>query len=79
LGIFTQPRRNGITGSAQGYLANYWASGQFKVGEQKVTKIVVVMENGQMAGVPWFAVYREETLWHKCNGALLEGVKISID
>lgn len=45
-----------------------------RVGEVRVTKIKVVMENGQMAGVPWLAVYEGEKVTAKYNAALLEGV-----
>ena len=36
--------------------------------------IVVVMENGQMAGVPWFEVYKDCRLISKWNGAKVQGV-----
>ena len=42
---------------------------------QTVGKIVVVMENGQMAGVPWFAVISDEgEMISKWNAATVEGV-----
>ena len=47
-----------------------------RVGVRNTTKIVVVMENGQMAGVPWFAVFEGDKLTTKYNGALLEGVEL---
>lgn len=47
-----------------------------RVGMAKCTAIKVVMENGQMAAIPWFEVYEGESLRSKWNGALLEGVEI---
>jgi len=38
--------------------------------------ITVVMENGQMAGVPWFAVWHKGKVVSKWNGALLAGVQL---
>lgn len=37
--------------------------------------IEVVMENGQMAGVPWFAVVKDGKMDSKWNAALVAGVK----
>jgi len=53
-----------------------FSEGAFRVGSGKCTSIKVVMENGQMAGVPWFEVYEGETMKSKWNGALLEGVEL---
>ena len=36
--------------------------------------IIVVMENGQMAGVPWFEVWTNNKLKSKWNGAKVQGV-----
>ena len=36
--------------------------------------IVVEMENGQMAGVPWFEVYQDGLMISKWNAALVQGV-----
>lgn len=47
----------------------------FRVGEGGTTKIVVVMENGQMAGVPWFAVFAGDKLRGKFNAALVNSVE----
>lgn len=44
-------------------------------GQLGVEKITVVMENGQMAGVPWFAVWENGKVTNKWNGANLEGVR----
>lgn len=54
----------------------YWSEGELIVGQYDITKIVVVMENGQMTGVPWFAVFKNGELYQKVNGALLEGVVV---
>jgi hypothetical protein len=40
----------------------------------KVTKIVVVMEYGQMAGVPWLAVFEGDKMSAKYNASMIEGV-----
>ncbi len=48
----------------------------FEVGVGTTEKITVVMENGQMAGVPWFAVWRNGEIDSKWNGALVAGVKL---
>lgn len=37
----------------------YPDTGEIKTGEFGVERITVVMENGQMAGVPWFAIWKE--------------------
>ena len=37
-------------------------------------EIIVSMENGQMAGVPWFEVYQGGKLVSKWNAAAVEGV-----
>ena len=53
----------------------WWPNeGNLTVGQNSVEKITVVMENGQMAGVPWFAVWKDGKVASKYNGALLEGV-----
>ncbi len=52
------------------------SSSYFKVGEFDVERITVEMENGQMAGVPWFAVWKEGKIVSKWNGALLGGVEL---
>ncbi len=48
----------------------------FVVGSQGCTSIHTIMENGQMAGVPWFEVYKNDELHSKWNGALILGVEI---
>lgn len=48
----------------------------FRVGQDGVEKITVVMENGQMAGVAWFAVWKGGRIVSKHNGALLESVDL---
>ncbi len=44
-----------------------------RVGEQ-CDSIIVSMESGQMAGVPWFEVWRDGKLISKWNAAACEGV-----
>lgn len=44
-----------------------------KVGEH-CDSIIVSMENGQMAGVPWFEVWKDGKIISKWNGAKCEGV-----
>jgi len=41
---------------------HYQRGGGFTVGEDGITKIEAYEENGQMAPVPWIAVYREGEL-----------------
>jgi hypothetical protein len=45
-----------------------------RVGECEVSKIIVIMENGQMAGVPWLAVIQCGEMTLKYNAALIQGV-----
>ena len=40
----------------------------------KIEKITVVMEYGQMAGVPWFAIWENGRITTKCNGAFISHV-----
>ncbi len=42
----------------------FWGDGDkcFVVGHESVSKIVAYYENGQMAGVPWFAIYVGDVL-----------------
>ncbi len=37
--------------------------------------IIVILENGQLAGVPWFEVWKDRKMVSKWNGALVQGVK----
>lgn len=39
-------------------------------------EIIVSMQNGQMAEVPWFDVYKEGKIISKWNGAALQGVTL---
>ena len=39
------------------------------VGSNGVTKIVPYHENGQMAAVPWFAVYCGDEIWRRYDAA----------
>lgn len=43
----------------------YQEGGGYRVGENKVTKIVAYKEHGQMEFVPFFAVYRGEELFRR--------------
>lgn len=43
----------------------------FCVGREGVTKIVPYHENGQMAPVVWFAIYKEDFLWQRIPAARL--------
>lgn len=45
------------------------------VGPAKGREIIVCIEPGQQAGVPWFAVFAGERLVSKFNGAHIEGVR----
>lgn len=47
-----------------------------KVGQNLVEKITVVMEYGQMAGVPWFAVWNDHKIIAKYNGAHIACVSL---
>ena len=46
------------------------------ISQHDVDKITVVMEYGQMAGVPWFAVWKDGKIKTKWNGAQVEGVEL---
>jgi hypothetical protein len=48
----------------------------YSVGLNGVQKISIVMENGQMAGVPWFCVWVDDTILSKHNGALIMSVEL---
>ena len=57
------------------YVVAIYAGGNiFRVGEHGCTAIKVVMENGQMSGVPWFVVYVGTSIVSKWNGALVNTV-----
>lgn len=45
-------------------------------GKSGCKRITVVMENGQMAGVPWFLVEYENSEPQKFNAAKVEGVTL---
>ena len=47
----------------------------YMVGQNSVTSIIVAMENGQMASVPWFEVWTGNILSAKYNGAKILGVE----
>jgi len=46
------------------------------LGKNGVEKITVIMENGQMAKVPWFAVWRNGVIDDKHNASYVERVKL---
>ena len=48
--------------------------GVIATGKYGCQSITVVMENGQMAGVPWFLVTYDDKPPQKYNAALVEGV-----
>lgn len=48
----------------------------YRSGQDGVEKITVVMENGQMSGVPWFVVWRGGRIASKHNGAMMESVDL---
>jgi hypothetical protein len=57
--------------------AIFWPNDdRVEVGQFGVEKIVVVHECGQMAGVPWFAVYKNGKIDQKFNAASLDGVDL---
>ncbi len=47
-----------------------------KVGVDGVEKITVVMENGQMSSVTWFAVWKNGKIVQKCNSAHIDTVRL---
>ena len=46
---------------------------EIRVGRE-CDSIIVVMENGQMAGVPWLQVWKDGQLVSKWNAAKVQGV-----
>lgn len=55
----------------------YWPDDTSVVsGENEVEKITVVMENGQMALVPWFAVWVDGKVAFKHNASLVSTVTL---
>lgn len=51
-------------------LANNW----HKVGEDEVTRISAVDENGEMAHVPWFEVWKGSRLYARVNSRFVSEV-----
>jgi hypothetical protein len=49
---------------------------KIRVGKDECESITVIMESGQMAGVPWAMVVRSGNRVYKYNLALAEGVRI---
>ena len=50
--------------------------GELSTEYANVESIICIMENGQMAGVPWFEVKYTDGSTIKWNAALLSGVKL---
>lgn len=51
----------------------YFSDEQLLTAGTDCDQIVVSMENGQMAGVPWFECYKGGKIISKWNGAMVEG------
>ena len=55
-----------------------WLSGPapremyYEVGKGGVERITIGTVNGQMAAVPWFAVWKNGVVIRRCNAALVE-------
>jgi len=49
---------------------------QIVFGQNGVEKITVIMEDGQMSGVPWFAVWRDGKIDSKHNAAHIASVTL---
>ena len=45
-------------------------------GKYQVKKIITIMENGQMAHVPWFLVEYADGNFDKWNGAHIQGISL---
>ena len=58
--------------------AIFWEPGtnydEMRVGYRGVTKILPYYEHGSQAYVPWFAVFKGDTVHCRCNAASLAGV-----
>lgn len=53
----------------------YWPDEScVSINHEGCDKITVVMEYGQMAAVPWFAVWKDGKIVQKHNGALVQTV-----
>jgi len=44
--------------------------------DDRIDKITVCMENGQGALVPWFAIWRDDKIIWKHNGAYIQSVQL---
>ena len=63
----------------QSLLSLWWEQGESSyVGQNGVVSIIVSMECGQMAAVPWAVVLREDGSAFKHNLALVSGVKLNV-
>ena len=47
-----------------------------RVGWDRITKIAVYGENGDMAYIPWVAVYRDDVIWQRFRVA---GVQYEVE
>ena len=58
-------------------VAIYFAEddGAIRVGNYGITRLAVVNECGQMAGVPWVEVHKGDVMVAQYNCALLSGVQ----
>ncbi len=54
----------------------FWPDGGDVSVGKNCEKITVILECGQMARVPWFAVWKHGKIVSKFNGAMLQGVTV---
>ncbi len=54
----------------------FWENGDSLSIGQHADRIVVVMEYGQMARVPWFVAYKDNRPFAKYNAALVSSVAL---
>lgn len=60
----------------QQLLSIFWEDGEIETGKRGHKEIVVVMENGEMAGVPWAEVTKEDGSIYKYNLKMCHGVMV---
>jgi hypothetical protein len=60
----------------QSLLSIFWDDGEIKAGSNGYADIVVVMENGEMAGVPWAYVTKDDGSVYKYNLKMCQGVRV---
>ena len=56
-----------------------WADACYETGKNHCTSIIVIIENGQMTGVPWAVVEFDDKCAVKVNLALMEEVGLAED